>query len=197
MKMKDNNEITLKIIGKMEDFKKNLIEKGYETSGNFILYDVYMIPKNLDIQRMTIRDIISKSIIIRKVDDFYNNEIRNDVVYKTKEYDENGDIISQNSIRMRIMDPNDGIKLFESIGYKKLMIITEEDFVYSNGDISIATKNIKDGDNLIEVEARFNTKYSTLDELKKYLKNEKLSLDFSNCFVKKAEIELSKIMNRS
>ena len=166
--MKDNNEITLKIIGKMEDFKKNLIEKGYETSGNFILYDVYMIPKNLDIQRMTIRDIISKSIIIRKVDDFYNNEIRNDVVYKTKEYDENGDIISQNSIRMRIMDPNDGIKLFESIGYKKLMIITEEDFVYSNGDISIATKNIKDGDNLIEVEARFNTKYSTLDELKKY-----------------------------
>lgn len=197
MKMKDNNEITLKIIGKMEDFKKNLIEKGYETSGNFILYDVYMIPKNLDIQRMTIRDIISKSIIIRKVDDFYNNEIRNDVVYKTKEYDENGDIISQNSIRMRIMDPNDGIKLFESIGYKKLMIITEEDFVYSNGDISIATKNIKDGDNLIEVEARFNTKYSTLDELKKYLKNEELSLDFSNCFVKKAEIELSKIMNRS
>ncbi len=195
--MKDNNEITLKIIGKMEDFKKNLIEKGYETSGNFILYDVYMIPKNLDIQRMTIRDIISKSIIIRKVDDFYNNEIRNDVVYKTKEYDENGDIISQNSIRMRIMDPNDGIKLFESIGYKKLMIITEEDFVYSNGDISIATKNIKDGDNLIEVEARFNTKYSTLDELKKYLKNEELSLDFSNCFVKKAEIELSKIMNRS
>ena len=195
--MKDNNEITLKIIGKIEDFKKNLIEKGYETSGNFILYDVYMIPKNLDIQRMTIRDIISKSIIIRKVDDFYNNEIRNDVVYKTKEYDENGDIISQNSIRMRIMDPNDGIKLFESIGYKKLMIITEEDFVYSNGDISIATKNIKDGDNLIEVEARFNTKYSTLDELKKYLKNEKLSLDFSNCFVKKAEIELSKIMNRS
>jgi len=195
--MKDNNEITLKIIGKMEDFKKNLIEKGYEISGNFILYDVYMIPQNLDIQRMTIRDIISKSIIIRKVDDFYNNEIRNDVVYKTKEYDENGDIISQNSIRMRIMDPNDGIKLFESIGYKKLMIITEEDFVYSNGDISIATKNIKDGDNLIEVEARFNTKYSTLDELKKYLKNEELSLDFSNCFVKKAEIELSKIMNRS
>lgn len=195
--MKDNNEITLKIIGKMEDFKKNLIEKGYEIRGNFILYDVYMIPQNLDIQRMSIRDIISKSIIIRKVDDFYNNEIRNDVVYKIKEYDKKGDIISQNSIRMRIMDPNDGIKLFESIGYKKLMIITEEDFVYSNGDISIATKNIKDGDNLIEVETKFNTKYSTLDELKKYLENEKLPLDYSDCFVKKAEIELSKVLNSS
>lgn len=195
--MKDNNEITLKIIGKMEDFKKNLIEKGYEIRGNFILYDVYMIPQNLDIQRMTIRDIISKSIIIRKVDDLYNSEIRNDVVYKIKEYDEKGDIISQNSIKMRIMDPNDGIKLFESIGYKKLMIITEEDFVYSNGDISIATKNIKDGDNLIEVETKFNTKYSTLDELKKYLENEKLPLDYSDCFVKKAEIELSKVLNSS
>ena len=156
----------------MENFKKNLIEKGYEVSGNFILYDVYMIPKNLDIQRMTIRDIISKSIIIRKVDDFYNNEIRNDVVYKIKEYDEKGDIIRQNSMRMRIMDQNDGVKFFESIGYKKLMIITEEDFVYSNGEISIATKNIKDGDNLIEVETKFNTKYSTLDELKRYLENE-------------------------
>jgi len=195
--MKDNNEITLKIIGKMEDFKKNLIEKGYEIRGNFILYDVYMIPQDLDIQRMTIRDIISKSIIIRKVDDLYNSEIRNDVVYKIKEYDEKGDIISQNSIKLRIIDQNDGVNFFESIGYKKLMIITEEDFVYSNGEISIATKNIKDGDNLIEVEARFNTKYSTLDELKKYLENEKLPLDYSDCFVKKAEIELSKVLNSS
>ena len=192
--MKENNEITIRIKGSMEDFKNKLLEKGYKTIGNFTLYDVYMIPQNLDIRKLTVREIISKSIIIRKVDDFYNNEIRNDVVYKIKNYNEKGDIISQSSIRMKIIDQNDGVRFFESIGYQKLMNIVEEDYVYSNGEISFSTKDIKDGDNLIEAELRFNSKYNTLDKLKKYLESEKLPLDFSNCFIKKAEIELRKIL---
>lgn len=48
--MKKNNEVTLRIKGDLENFKKKLIEKGYEEYDHFILDDTFMIPNNLKIE---------------------------------------------------------------------------------------------------------------------------------------------------
>lgn len=56
--MKENNEITLRIKGSLENFERELEEKGYEKSRHFILDDVYMIPKDLNIEKMSKSNLI-------------------------------------------------------------------------------------------------------------------------------------------
>ena len=97
---------------------------------------------------------------------------------------------------MKINDSKEGINFFSNIGYKKIMYIEEEDYEYSNNEITFATKDIKDGCKLIEVETSYNLKLNTIDKIINYLEKEKIPLDFSNFFVKKAEIELGKILKR-
>ena len=52
-------------------------------------------------------------------------------------------------------------------------------------------------DKLIEAETQINdSNYDTIDKIKKKLIEENIPLDFSDCFIKKAEIELDKVLER-
>ena len=195
--MKVNNEITLRIQGDMEQFKQSLKDKGYEEKGHFILYDTFMIPQKLEIDKMETRDILAKAIIIRKVDDITKNEIRQDISYKIKKFNDKGEILEQKSIRLKILNCEDAEKFMEAIGYQKLMNIVEKDYVYEKRGFSLATKEVVGGDNMIETETELNdARYNTIKKLKDKLQQEKLPLDFTDCFVKKAEVELNKILGR-
>ena len=195
--MKSSNEITLKVKRTIENFQKILKEKGYINTEHFILYDTFMIPNSLDIAKIPTREIISNAIIIREVEDICENEIRKNVIYKIKKFNERGEIIEQKTIRMKVLDCLEAEIFFQTIGFKKIMNITEEDYGYQKGNIDLTTKDIKNGDKMIEVETRDNIKsLNTVDGLKETLKAENLPLDFKDCFIKKAEIELNKILNR-
>ena len=82
----------------------------------------------------------------------------------------------------------------QAIGYKKLMNITEEDYGYKKDEIIITTKDVKNGDKMIEMETQFDNKnLNIVEKLIEKLKMEELPLDFEDCFVKKAEVELNKL----
>ena len=74
------------------------------------------------------------------------------------------------------------------------MNIKEEDEEYTNGEIELAIKDIENGANLIEIEE--NEKFDTIEKLKKELDKLKIPVDTSNYFVKKAEVELEKILKQ-
>lgn len=57
--MESNNEVTLKLNGNLEEFKKYLQDNNYKAKGKFVLYDTYMIPNDIDLEKESIRDIIS------------------------------------------------------------------------------------------------------------------------------------------
>lgn len=195
--MKNNNEITLKIKGSMESFKKDLEKKGYKETEHFILYDTFMIPENIEMEKLSTRDIISKAIIIRKVEDIAKNETRRDMSYKIKKFNDKGEILEQKSIRLKVYDCQDAEEFMKVIGYKKIMNITEEDYGYIKNGINVTTKDIKDGDKMIEAETQEdNPEIDSIDKLKMKLREDNLLLDFSDCFIKKAEVELNKILKR-
>lgn len=195
--MKVNNEITVKIKGDIESFKSNLERNGYKETGHFVLYDTFMIPENLEIEKLSTREIISKAIIIRKVDDIAKKEIRQDISFKFKKYDENGDILEQKSTRLKVLDCQEAENFMKVIGYKKLMNITEEDYDYQKGNIFLTTKDVHDGDKMIEAETQeSNPNFNSIEKIKETLKAENLPLDFTDCFIKKAEVQLNKILNR-
>lgn len=195
--MKNNNEVTLRTEKEINEFKEELKKKGFEETEHFILDDIFMIPSSLKINELSTREIISNAIIIRKVNDFTKDEVRRDVSYKMKKFNENGDIIEQKSTRLKILDCNDAEKFFETIGYKTIMNITEEDYGFAKDGMYITTKDVKNGDNMIEAETQYdNSKYDTIEKVLKWLEKENLSLDFSDLYIKKAEVELNKILNR-
>ena len=182
----NNNELTLRIKGEMEQFRNNLKLKGYKEIEHFILYDTFLIPEMLEIGELDTRKIISKAVIIRKVEDITHNEIRRDALYKVKKFDDNGEIVEQKSTKLKVNDCHEAENFFKAIGYKKIMNITEKDFVYEKNGMRLATKDVENGDNMIEIETQEgNNKCDTIDKLKKWLIDENIDLDYSDFFVKK------------
>ena len=187
----NSNEITVKINVSIKEMQEILIDKGFKLSDEFTCEDNYFIPKDMDIKSETIREIIKKAIIIRKV--------RNDkvLVFKKKNINENGDILEQEKFECDILDIEKAKKFLEAIGYKNVMNIFEEDICYSKDGLELALKDIKNGDNLMEVETQNIEGFRTTKELKEKLPKLNLPIDTSNFFVKKAEVELEKVINKT
>ena len=194
----NSNEITVKVNVSIKEMQEILINKGFKLSDKFTCEDNYFIPKDVDIKSETIREIIKKAIIIRKV---RNDKVlvfkKKNINEKKKNINENGDIVEQEKFECDILDIDKAKKFLEAIGYKNVMDIFEEDVCYSKDGLGLALKNIKNGDNLMEVETQNIEGFRTTKELKEKLLKLNLPIDTSNFFVKKAEVELEKVINKT
>lgn len=188
MSVEKNNEITVKVNGSFDKVIEILLSKGFKITDEFSCEDIYYVPKSLEINNMKIRDIIKNAVIVRKV--------RNDkvLVFKKKKIDKNGNILSQEKIECNISSIDDGKMFIASIGYKKVMEIAEDDVCYGKDKFKLVLKNVRNGDNLIEVETVDENGLRTVEELKQKVLELNIPIDTSNFFVKKAEEELEKII---
>ena len=80
--MQKSNEITIKVIDTKENLIKILIEKGFNEGRKFSLDDYYFIPNNIDIKKLSAREILSKAIIIRYIID--EDKIIQKIAFKRK-----------------------------------------------------------------------------------------------------------------
>lgn len=188
MGTKNNNEITVKVNTSINEMEEILKSKGFKLSDKFTCEDYYFIPKNLDNKKMTVREILKKAIIVRQV--------RNDkvLVFKKKEIGENGDILKQEKFECNILDIKEAKEFLEVIGYRNIMNIFEEDICYSKNGLELLLKDIKNSDILMEVETQDIDGFRTIEDLKEKLLKLNLPIDISNFFVKKAEVELEKVI---
>ncbi len=194
MKEKNNNEITVRIKGDISEFYKIIKNKGFKNVDSFKLDDYFYIPKDLEIEKMTTRQILSKAVLIRKI--MQDNKIMKRITFKKKEIDDNGNILNQENIDCSILDMEEAKMLLQAMGYKEIMAITENDLQFIKDDFQIFVKEVVNGDNLIEVELGFNENFDTLEQIIEKLKELELPIYTDNLFVKKAEIELNKILKR-
>lgn len=188
MSVEKNNEITVKVNGSFDKVIEILVNKGFEISDKFSLEDSYFIPKNIDVNKMSIREILSNAVIVREVG---RDKV---LVFKKKEIDNKGNILKQEKIECNILNIDDAKRFMEAIGYKELMEIDEDDICYSKDGLGLVLKNVRNGDNLIEVETIEEEGLSTAEDLKEKVLELRLPIDRSNFFVKKAEEELKKII---
>ena len=192
---KDNNEITVKVLSSKEELINNLKQKGFSPGRTFMLDDYYFIPNELNISKLTTREIISKCILIRNIFD-NNNIYKKKITYKIKEFNNNGDILNQKAINCDIYDIKQAKLLLEAIGYHQIMNIKEDNIIYFKDNLELAIKDIKNGDILIEIETVPNSNLDTIDKLKNTITNLKIPILPNEFFIKKAEIELNKIINK-
>ena len=190
MPIKQENEITIRILCSKEELIKHLEEKGLKKGRRFRLDDHYLIPKTLKKEELTVREILSKAVIIRNIEN--DAKIVNKITFKKKNINEKGEIVSQAATSCEVMDYTEGIRLFEELGYYEIMNIIEDDIIYYNDNIELAIKDIYNGDLLIETETNNNIK--TIEELKKMIERLEILFEKDNYFVKKAEETLDKIL---
>lgn len=194
MSLKENNEITLKIKCELNEFYEIMKKKGFKVIDKFRLDDTYFIPKDLKLNKTNIRYILSKAVLVRDITDEISDEKIKLITFKIKKFDENGKILNQESINCNISDIEDAKKLLKAIGYKEIMNIIEDDVVYEKEGFEIAVKDIKNGDNLIEIETTDNEELDTIEKLIKKVNELEIPIYTDNYFVKKAEVELEKII---
>lgn len=190
MPIKQENEITIRVLCSKEELIKHLEEKGLKKGRKFRLDDHYLIPKILKLEELTVREILSKVVIVRNIDN--DGKIVNKITFKKKNINEKGEIVSQTAISCKVFDYTEGIRLFEELGYYEIMNIIEDDIIYYNDKIELAIKDIENGDLLIETET--NKNITTIQELKKIIENLEIPFEKENYFVKKAEERLGKIL---
>ena len=194
MSLKENNEITLKIKCELNEFYEIMKKKGFKVIDKFRLDDTYFIPKALKLNKTNIRYILSKAVLVRDITDEISDEKTKLITFKIKEFDENGKILNQESVNCKIYDIEDAKKLLKAIGYKEIMNIIEDDVVYEKEGFEIAVKDIKNGDKLIEIETTDNEELDTIEKLIKKVNELEMPIYTDNYFVKKAEVELEKII---
>ena len=190
MLIKQENEITIRILCSKEELVKHLEETGLKKGRKFRLDDHYLIPKMLKIEELTVREILSKAVIIRNIDN--DGKKVNKITFKKKNINEKGEIVSQTATSCEVIDYTEGIKLFEELGYYEIMNIIEDDIIYYNDKIELAIKDIENGDLLIETET--NKNITTIEELKKIIEKLEIPFEKDNYFVKKAEERLRGIL---
>jgi len=194
MSLKENNEITLKIKCELNEFYEIMKKKGFKVIDKFRLDDTYFIPKDLKLNKTNIRYILSKAVLVRDITDKMTNERPKLITFKIKNFDESGKILNQESVNCKIYDIEDAKKLLKAIGYKEIMNIIEDDVVYEKEGFEIAVKDIKNGDKLIEIETTDNDELDTIEKLIKKVNELEIPIYTDNYFVKKAEVELEKII---
>lgn len=190
------NEITMKLTSSINEFYTILESKGFKVVDKFLLDDTYFIPKDIDICKVTPREALQHYILIRDITQYMPNEYKVlKMTYKRKNIASNGEIISQKNIDCNIDNVEEGKEFLKAIGYKEIMNIKENNLVYGKDGLKIAIKDIQNGDKLIEVETdENNEELNTIQKLKDKLNELQLPLDMSDYFVKKAEIELQKLL---
>lgn len=197
MSIKESNEITVKIKGSIENLYKILEERNYKIVDKFYMDDYYYIPANLEIEKMTTREILAKAVIVRNIKNEMYDRCNKKITFKIKEIDDKGNILKQEALNCEVINTDDAKKLLNAIGFKEIMNIKENDVVYEKDKIPLAIKEIINGDNLIEIETEDRDGFRTTEELKKTVNGLDIPIETNNYFVKKAEIELSKILNKN
>ena len=192
MSVKEENEITIKITCSNEQLIKHLTDKGFCEGRKFTLDDYYLIPKDLKLDDLTTRDILSKAVIIRYIVD--DGKIIQKITFKKKDINSNGEILSQKAINCDVLNYKAGINLFNELGYYQIMNIKESDIIYYKDKLELAIKFIENSNTLIEIETDDN--FKTIVELKQLVTELEITIEKGNYFVKKAENELNKILKR-
>ena len=155
MGVKESNEITVKIKSTLDEFYKIMEEKGFKIVDKFSMDDTYFIPKELKLKEISTREILSKALLVRDITGKMSNRRTKLITFKTKKFDEAGNILNQESVNCNIMEVEEAKMLLKTIGYKEIMNVKENDICPNCGGKLYFKKGIEIGNTF-----KLGTKYS-------------------------------------
>lgn len=193
--MKYENEITVQVTCSYEELHNLLIKQGFKIIKKYTIIDEYLISKDYDLRNKNYLDILKECVIVR-----YIENIVKELLYKYKEYNDNGDIIKQAKVSCKVNDIKEASNFMKTIGYKELIHIQNNSVVYTNDKIEFAVQLVNDKYIFIELEDKseyLNKTYSSIEEMKEEINLYNLPIVKDKYFAKKAAIILEDELNKS
>lgn len=193
--MKYENEITVQVTCSYEELHNLLIKQGFKIIKKYTIIDEYLISKDYDLRNKNYLDILKECVIVR-----YIENIVKELLYKYKEYSNNGDIIKQAKVSCKVNDIKEASNFMKTIGYKELIHIQNNSVVYINDKIEFAVQLVNDKYIFIELEDKseyLNKTYSSIEEMKEEINLYNLPIVKDKYFAKKAAIILEDELNKS
>lgn len=195
-----SNEITVRIKCSLDEMYNILKNKGFNIVDKYNLEDIYYIKKDCNVKKQLISKLLERYILIRKITQFVPSEFKdsyniNLLVLKNKDIALDGTIKNQQKKECEIQSIEQGKEFIEALRYKQLIVIREKTLVYGKRELKLAIKDIENGENLIEIETVENfPELDSIEKIKQKIKGLQIPIDTNDYFVKKAEIELKKIL---
>ena len=192
--MKMETEITVLVNSDYETLKRQLEKKNFKIVDEYQVNDIYMIDKNIDLNKLNNLEILKKCVLVRDIVD-----IKKLLLYKYKKYADNGDIIEQGKVECPITDVDKAVSFMKTINYRTLFKIYDKCIVYTNGETELVVQLVNDEYIFIEMEAEcsnIDKVYKDVNEMKDEINKYNLPINNSNYFVKKAEITLENILKK-
>ena len=193
--MKYENEITVQVTCSYEELHNLLIKQGFKIIKKYTIIDEYLISKDYDLRNKNYLDILKECVIVRYIE----NTLK-ELLYKYKEYSNNGDIIKQAKVSCKVNDIKEASNFMKTIGYKELIHIQNNSVVYTNDKIEFAVQLVNDKYIFIELEDKseyLNKTYSSIEEMKEEINLYNLPIVKDKYFAKKAAIILEDELNKS
>ena len=193
--MKYENEITVQVTCSYEELHNLLIKQGFKIIKKYTIIDEYLISKDYDLRNKNYLDILKECVIVR-----YIENIVKELLYKYKEYSNNGDIIKQAKVSCKVNDIKEASNFMKTIGYKELIHIQNNSVVYTNDKIEFAVQLVNDKYIFIELEDKseyLNKTYSSIEEMKEEINLYNLPIVKDKYFAKKAAIILEDKLKES
>ena len=186
--MKYENEITVQVTCNYEELHNLLIKQGFKIIEKYKVIDEYLISKDYDLRNKNYLDILKECVIVRYIE----NTLK-ELLYKYKEYSNNGDILKQAKVSCKVNDIKEASNFMKTIGYKELIHIQNNSVVYTNDKIEFAVQLVNDKYIFIELEERsehVKTVFSNVEDMKKVIDSLNIPMVKNNYFAKKAVIVL-------
>ena len=186
--MKYENEITVQVTCNYEELHNLLIKQGFKIIEKYKVIDEYLISKDYDLKNKNSLDILKECVIVRYIE----NTLK-ELLYKYKEYSNNGDILKQAKVSCKVNDIKEASNFMKTIGYKELIHIQNNSVVYTNDKIEFAVQLVNDKYIFIELEERsehVKTVFSNVEDMKKVIDSLNIPMVKNNYFAKKAVIVL-------
>ena len=193
--MKYENEITVQVTCNYEELHSLLIKQGFKIIEKYTIIDEYLISKDYDLKNKNYLDILKECVIVRYIE----NTLK-ELLYKYKEYSNNGDIIKQAKVSCKVNDIKEASNFMKTIGYKELIHIQNNSVVYTKDKIEFAVQLVNDKYIFIELEDKseyLNKTYSSIEEMKEEINLYNLPIVKDKYFAKKAAIILEDKLKES
>lgn len=144
-------EVTVKVNNSLKQVDDILKEQGFKIIRNSRIEDKYMSNQFEKLTKNNILDILQSCVLVRFLN-VNNSEIFKRITYKDKVY--NGTtVISEEKINVIVDSIENSEKLFEKLGFKKIVEVNYDVIVYEKDGLELAFQNVENLGLLLEYES--------------------------------------------
>ena len=159
-------EITVRVEDEFEKIVNILAQNGFSKLRVSRVEDKYLSQSYDSLEENNFIDILSGCVLLRylKVNSDSSEKVFKKITYKNKKY-LNNHVISEEKINVNCDDLEEAEKLFNCLGYKKIVDVNYDVIVYSKDDVELAFQNVEGLGMLLEYENNKDFSLATDDEI--------------------------------